>query len=449
MRIVKRDLTEGSLARGIWYLALPSIVANTLMDVFNIVDMIFVGRLGPSAIAAVSIGGIVMGLVRMIAMGISTGTVAMVSRFVGAGDHRSAEEVITQTLFLNFFFSAVIALLGHIFAETILRAMGATEEILTYAVAYLRIMCYGSITIFLTMTLSAGLRGFGDAVTPMHALALASLLNIGLDPPLLIFGIGPFPRLEVAGSAVATVLARLIGAIVLLAALLLGKQGIGFGWIRSGLRWKMIWRIVKIGSYSSLRMLSMNLSRIILVRFVSAFGAIAIAAYGIGMRLRLFVMMPGMGFANAASVMVGQNLGAKKPERSEKSAWIAVAFYSVFLVIVTIVFLFFPRQVIGVFNTQADMVELGSSFLRLYAFSLLFGALAIILGRGHDGAGDTASPMFITGFSLIVIGIPLAWGFSQLWGITGIWISIVSTEILQGIAMALSFRLGRWKLKNV
>jgi len=211
----------------------------------------------------------------------------------------------------------------------------------------------------------------------------------------------------------------------------------------------MLWRITKIGLFSSLRMLSMNLSRIILVRFVSVYGTLAIAAYGIGMRLRLFVMMPGIGFADAASVMVGQNLGARKPERSERSAWLSVAFYGVFLVMVALVFLFLSRQVIGIFNTDPDMVELGSSFLRLYAFSLLFGSLAIILGRGHDGAGDTFTPMLITGISLIAIGIPLAWGFSQLWSILGIWIAIVVTEVLQGTAMAFSFRLGRWKLKKV
>ena len=448
MRAIKRDLTEGSLAGGIWHLALPSIVANTLMDVFNIVDMIFVGRLGPSAIAAVSIGGIVMGLVRMIAMGISTGTVAMVSRHAGRGDHQTGEEVITQSLFLSVLFSALIILIGHVFSEPILRAMGATEEFLRDAVAYLKIMCYGGITIFLTMTLSAGLRGFGDAVTPMYALGLASLLNIGLDP-LLIFGLGPFPRLGVPGSAIATVIARFVGAVYLLSVLLLGKQGIGFGWIRAGIKLEMLWRIAKIGLFSSLRMLSMNLSRIILVRFVSVYGTLAIAAYGIGMRLRLFVMMPGIGFADAASVMVGQNLGARKPERSERSAWLSVAFYGVFLVMVALVFLFLSRQVIGIFSTDPDMVELGSSFLRLYAFSLLFGSLAIILGRGHDGAGDTFTPMLITGISLIAIGIPLAWGFSQLWSILGIWIAIVVTEVLQGTAMAFSFRLGRWKLKKV
>jgi putative MATE family efflux protein len=446
MRTVNKNLTEGSLVKNIWHLAAPLMVSSALMDLFNIVDMIFVGKLGPAAIAAVSISGIIMGLIRMVAMGISTGTVAMVSRFVGADERSSAEEIMTQSLFLSFVSSIAVAVTGYLLAEPVLRLLGATEDILPDGTAYLTIMCFGGFTIFLTMTLSAALRGFGDAVTPMRAMGMASLLNVGLDP-LLIFGLGPFPRLGVAGSAIATVIARAIGSAYLLWILLAGQGGIGFGWIRAGVKWDKMKRIIQIGFFSSLRMLSMNLSRIVLVRIVALFGTFAIAAYGVGMRLRLFVLMPGIGFADAASVLVGQNLGASKPERAAYSAWICIGFYAIFLVPIGFAFLVFPQTIIGIFNAHPEVLKLGSSFISIYALSLLFSDLAIVLGRAHDGAGDTVIPMVVTGVSLLGLGIPLAWWFSRIWGINGIWIAIAVSEAAQGVAMAVLFSFGRWKSK--
>ena len=171
---VDRDLTEGSIARNIWHLALPLMVASALMDVFNIVDMIFVGRLGPEALAAVSMGGVLMGIVRMVAMGISAGTVALVSRYVGAKDRSRAQGVLGQSILMSLAGSGVIAVLGLLFSEPLLRLLGATEEVLPLGTAYLSIMCAGSITMFLSITLGAGMRGFGDAKTPMWALGLAS-----------------------------------------------------------------------------------------------------------------------------------------------------------------------------------------------------------------------------------------------------------------------------------
>ncbi|MGQ9630528.1 MAG: MATE family efflux transporter [bacterium] len=449
MKETRRNLTEGSIVGNIWHLALPLMVASALQDAFNIVDMIFVGRLGPSAIAAVSISGTIVGVVRMIAMGISTGTVAMVARLVGAGDRGAADEVIFQSLILSFLSSAVIAVLGYVLAEPVLRALGAAEDVIPDGVAYLRVMCLGGITIFLTMSLSAGLRGFGDAVTPMKALGLASILNIGLDP-LLIFGPGPFPHLGVAGSAIATVIARGVGSALLLWALFReGRRDIGFGRAYDGVGWGIMGRIVRIGVFSSLQMLIMNVSRLVLVRIVAFFGTFAVAAYGIGMRLNLFVMMPGFGFGDAASVLVGQNLGASKPDRAEHSTWIAVGFYACFMVAMGFAFLAYPGEVIGIFNKHPQVVELGTGFLRFFAASLLFMDLSVVLGRALGGAGDTVPPMFIAGIALLAFGIPLAWGFSRLWGTTGVWAAISASNAIQGLGMALWFRMGHWKHKKI
>jgi putative MATE family efflux protein len=277
--------------------------------------MIFVGRLGASAIAAVSIGGVLMGLIRMFAMGISTGTMALVSRFVGERNHEAARDVVGQSLVLSVVCSVVVAVQGWFFPEPVLRLLGAADDVIPQGVDYLRVVCMGSITMFLTLTLSVSMRGFGDAVTPMWALGVASLMNVGLDP-LFISGLGLFPRWEVAGSAIATVIPRAAGAAILLAALV-GRRvdgkppGLRVLPRPDGERY-FAW-IMRIGSFSALRMLSMNLSRLLLVSIVAVFGTFAVAAYGIGLRVRIFVLVLGFGLADATAVVVGQNLGRASP----------------------------------------------------------------------------------------------------------------------------------------
>ena len=444
----KRDLTQGSVARNIWHLALPLMVTSALMDVFNIVDMIFVGRIGPEAIAAVSICGVLMGIIRMGAMGISTGTVALVSRFVGKKEHDRAHLVLNQSITLSIATSVVIGVLGYILAAPVLRALGAAEEVVPHGVSYLRIMCVGSITMFLSIILSAGMRGFGDATTPMIAMGIASLLNIGLDP-LLIFGLGPFPRLGVAGSAVATVISRGIGSIILLLVLSKQEGGIRLWATRNNGQENHIGRIVKIGSFSALGSLSMNISRIVLIRIVAVFGTFAVASFGIGMRLRIFVLILGFGMANATAVIVGQNLGAGRPDRAEKAAWLSVLFYGAFLAAISVLFLAFPRGIIGIFNDQPEVIEFGRSFLLFFVPSLFFMNLAIVLGRAIDGAGNTRATLVITFVSLIVVGIPMALVLSRLWGVNGIWAALVGSNVIQGLGALVWFRIGKWKTTKV
>jgi putative MATE family efflux protein len=443
-----RDLTTGSISRNIWHLALPLMISGALLDIFSIVDMIFVGRLGPQAIAAVSIGGVIIGMVRMVGMGISIGTVALISRFVGQDDRETAKTVLGQSILLSVASGAVIGVLGYMLAEPVLRLLGAASDVIPYGVDYLRVMSVGSVAMFLNVVLGAGLRGFGNAKTPMIALGIGSVLNIGLDP-LLIFGLGPFPRLEVAGSAIATVLTQAISAAILLVFLARQDGGIRLVATRANGDERFFARIMKIGSFSALRMLSMNVSRLVLVRIVATFGTYAVAAFGIGMRLRIFVLILGFGLADAAGVNVGQNLGAGRPDRAEKSAWVSVGFFAVFLVFVSAVFLSLPGAIIGVFNTHPEVIRLGTSFLLFFVPSLFFLDLAIVLGRALDGAGSTRVPMITTFVSLVVLGIPMAWGFSVLWGVNGLWASLVASNMVQGLLILVWFRMGRWKHQSV
>jgi putative MATE family efflux protein len=447
----RRDLTTGSLASSIWHLAVPLIVQGVLMDLFNIVDMIYVGRLGAAAIAAVSIGGVVMGLIRMLVTGISTGTVALVSRFVGEKKPQEARDVVGQSILLSAVGAVVVAILGWFFSEPMLRLLGAADDVIPDGVAYLRVMCVGGITMFLTMTLAAGMRGFGDAVTPMWAMGIASVANIGLDP-VMIFGLLGFPRWGVAGSAVATVISRGVATAILVWALVRrGRDGGGTGFrifpLPGGESY--VGRTLKIGSFSAVRMLSMNVSRLVLVRIAAVFGTFAVAAFGIGLRIRIFVLMLGFGLADATAVVVGQNLGAGKPDRAEKSAWLSVGYFGVLVAVMSVAFLAVPRLIIGIFNTDPEVLDMGSRYLRFFVPALVALDFASVFARAIEGAGDTLPTMVITGVCLVVVGIPLAWWFSRLWGVDGLWAAFMLADVLQGVGTTIVFRAGRWKSKRL
>ena len=193
----------------------------------------------------------------------------------------------------------------------------------------------------------------------------------------------------------------------------------------------------------------MNVSRLVLVRIVATYGTFAVAAFGIGLRLRIFVLILGFGLADATAVLTGQNLGAGRPERAEKTAWLAVAHFAVFLVVVSAGFIAFPRAIIGLFNSHPEVLELGTSFLYFFVPSLFFLDVAIVFGRALDGAGDTRATMIITFLALVVLGVPMAWGFSRLWAVNGIWAALIGSNVVQGIGVLIWFRLGKWKTRKV
>jgi len=441
-----RDLTEGSITKNIWYLALPMMVGNVLQDLFNIVDMIFVGKLGPAAIAAVSMSGILLMLVMTVAIGISTGTVALVARHFGAKQQEQAENVAIQAVFVGILSSVVLGVLGYLLAAPVLRLLGAGKDVVPLGTSYIQITSVGAITIFLGISLNSALRGAGDAVTPMKILVLSTVLNIGLDP-LLIFGIWKFPRLGVAGSALATVISRGVGLLLLLRVFLSGHSLLHLKWHLIRVDIEVIKQMIKIGVFGSLQMLIRNISALILIRIVAIYGTSAVAAYGIGMRLRMMVMMPGMGLANAAATLVGQNLGAKQPKRAGKSAWLTTGFYEVFMVSVGVLFIIFAKDLIRIFNTDPQVIQLGTTYLRFLAPTFVFMALSIVLGRAMNGAGDTFSPMNITAVSFLGFRLPLAYVFAQVLKLatTGIWAGIAVSNVVQGSAMAWWFKKGKWK----
>ena len=442
------DVTRGSIPKSILRLAWPMIAANVLQTLFNVVDMIFVGRLGPASIAAVALSGVIMMLIMTVLMGIAIATQAMVARFVGARDSTAAADIATQSLLLGTIVSLLLACVGIIFSPHLLKMLGATTQVLTLGTGYLKIMFAGTLTMFLMFLIRAILHGAGNAIVPMRLLVFSTILNIILDP-LLIFGIGLFPKLGVNGAAYATVTARGLGMIIGLFVLFKGRSGIKLRPHKLRIDLNLMWRIVKIGIFSSLQALLRNISQMAITRIVAVYGTFAIAAYGIGMRVRMVVMMPGFGLATATATLVGQNLGTQDPERAEKSGYLSVLFYEIFMVSLGILFFIFARQVVGIFNSQTEVIDVGSMYIRILSLSFVFLALSIVLGRAMNGAGDTLSPMVITLVTLLGLRIPLAGGLSRELGTNGIWLGMALSDVANGVITTLWFSRGKWKEKKV
>ena len=445
-RRIEKGLTEGHISASIWKLAAPMMIGGALQNLFSMVDLYFVGRLGHIEVAALSIAGTVVSILMMLVMGIAVGTTALVAHFTGTKNHERADEVLGQTFLLGIIGSLIMLIVALFLVEPLLRIFGATDYVLIYASEYLRITFGLSITIFFFVGINHALRGSGDAKTPLKALIVANIINIFLDPAL-IMGYGPFPQMGVAGSAIATVTSRGIGVIFLIFHTIFGHSTIQLKLKYLKPQSVLMKRIISIGSFSSLQVFIREVSFLFLMRLVSSFGAITLAAYGIGSRLRMFIMVPGFGFSSAAAVLVGQNMGAKQPKRAAKSVWQAVFYYQSIAISLAIIFLIFAPHIVGFFNNQPDVIRIGSSFLRYLAITFPFLAFSLVLGQGMNGAGDTRTPTIVNAIGQLGFRVPLAYIFALLIGMsqTGIWLGINASDVTQGLGMIFVFSSGHWK----
>jgi len=446
MKINKHNFTEGSITKNILRLALPMMTSIVFHDLFNIVDMFFVGKLGPEAVAAVSMSGLLIHMIIIAAVGIATGTVAMIAVYVGAKEQEKAENVVVQAIFMGLFISIVIAVLGYFLAKPCLKLLGAADDVLPMGIKYIRITSIGAFSILLGIIISASLRGAGDAVTPMRILIFSTIINIILDP-LLIFGIWKFPKLGVAGSAFATLIARTISVLLLFRVIFKGHSLFQIKLNRFHIDIRTMWKMFKIGIFGSLQMLIRNISNLVIMKIVSLYGTFAVAAFGINIRLIMLMHMFGVGIGNASATLVGQNLGAGKPDRAEKSALMAAGFYELIIIFISSIFFIFPKEIIGVFNKHPQVIQIGSICLRILLTSFIFVALSIVLGKAMSGAGYTMIPMIVTAIALIGLRIPLSFTLSQYTDLkaNGIWIAIATSNVILGILMTITLKKGKWK----
>lgn len=443
-------ITEGSLLRALVRLAVPMLVGGILQNLQSMIDLFWVGRLGHIAVAAVAMSGTILMVLFPMLMGLSTGTVALVARAVGGGRMEEASRAASQSFLLAFILGGVSGALGWFFSPHLFSLLGASPEIISQGVLYLRIALLGVFTVFVLFIGNAALQGAGDTMTPMYVMAISNVLNMVLDP-LFIFGLGPFPRMGVAGAAVATVLAQAVAAAVALTVLVTGRSH-----LHTHLRqWKpdrvLAWRILRIGLPGSGQMLSRSLMSAVLMRIVAGCGVAAVAAYGIGLRFHMIMLMPAFSLGGAAATLVGQNLGAERPDRARRSAWLAAVVDMALMAAGAALLMAFAPHLIGIFNRTPEVIRVGAEYLHTVSPFYIFAALGIILGRALNGAGDSLGPMIITILTLWGLQVPLAVVLSRIWPspTQGIWWAIAIAMVANALLMTAWFRVGRWARMKV
>lgn len=447
---VQHDFTQGSIGIAAFLLAVPMVLEMAMESVFAIVDIFFVSSLGFEAVSVVGLTEAVLTILYAVAIGLSMGVTAMVARRIGEGDPEKASQAAGQALWIGFFVALIIAGVGLWFAEDILRLMGAEAQVLEIGKNYTTVMLCGSVTILYLFLINAIFRGAGDATIAMRSLWLANGINIILDP-LLIFGIGPFPEMGVTGAAVATTIGRGIGVLYQLYHLggNAGRIKVGLAHLRPV--FSMMFDLLKISLGGILQFLIATASWVVLVRIVSTYGSAAVAGYTIAIRVIIFTILPAWGLANAVATLVGQNLGAGKPERAEQSVW-KVARYNVYFMLgVAVIFIAFAEHIIKFFSDDPSVVSNGVECLRFIAYGYGFYGIGMIVVQAFNGAGDTMTPTKINFVCFWMVQIPFAYFLAKeiSMGPTGVFIAITVAQSLTAVVGVLIFKQGNWKTKTV
>jgi len=449
-KLTGRDLTSGSLHRNIWYLAIPMILETGIQNVSQLLDTYWVGQLGSTALAAVTISITIRWVLNSLSNGLGIGGMAVVARRIGEKNRSAAEHALLQTILLGIVISVVLSLIGFAVARPLLVLLGADAQVLPLGLSYLNITIAGLFVIILVFVINSMLRGAGEAKLAMIVLFLSTGVTVVLEP-ILVFGLGPFPRLGVAGSALASVLGFGSGLGYQFIILLRGKANIGINLRDLKVDFPLISRIVRIALPSTTQMVLRSSSRLVIVGIIGAFGTYALAGYGVANRMLLIALIPIFGLANSASTLVGQNLGAQKPKRAEHNAWWVSAYGVGYMAVLALLLFIFAPQIINIFDSTPQVVEIGTQCLRIVAPSLIASALGIVIGRGFDGAGDTVPAMVVNLFTLWGLEITLSYGLAH-WvglGVLGVWWGRAIANLGNGLLLAMWFKLGRWKRKKV
>lgn len=450
VRGTHHDYTAGSLGRAIFLLAVPMVIEMGMESIFAVVDVFFVGRLGPAAVATVGLTESLMIVIYTLAFGLSIGATATVARRIGEKDPERAGRAAVQVILLGLLVSGLLGLVGAVFAPQLLVLMGGSPEVLATGTGYARWMLAGSATAFLLFVVNAVFRGAGDPAVAMRVLILGNSINIVLDP-MLIFGVGPFPELGVTGAAIATTTGRGIGLLYALWLLAKGSGHLAVKRRHLVVEPSTMWSIARLSGVGTLQVAIGSLSWIALVRVVASFGSVALAGYTIAIRVLLFALMPAYGVGAAAATMVGQSLGAQLPERAEASVWKAAKYNVAFLGLVGLAFFLFARTIIGWFTADAAVLEVGTFGLRAMALGFPLFALGMVLEQSFNGAGDTWTPTYINLFVYWILQIPIAWALATRFGQQerGVFISVTIAYCVLAVVAAVLFKRGRWKQKQV
>jgi len=462
-----RDFTSGSIGLAIFLLAVPMVLEMLMESVFAIVDIYFVGHLGADAVAIVGLTESMLAIVYAVAIGLSIGATATVARRTGEKDSEGAARTAAHAIYLGLIVSILMSVVGTAFAPTFLALLGGSAKVVAEGAAFTRIMLGGNFVIVFLFLLNAIFRGAGDAAIAMRVLFLANLLNIflapcfiygadifaflGIDAPQTVVDNWIFPRLGVTGAAVGTCIGR--GCGVLFAAWYLFRKSGRITIRREYWRFDsvIISSLLKVTAPAVLQWTIGTASWSVLVRVVAGFGSEAIAGYVIGLRVIMFALLPAVGLSNAAATLVGQNLGAGKPERAEKSVWNAAFINAAVLGAVSLIFIFFSNRIVGFFTDEPNVLAYGTDCLHIVAYGFVFYAFGMVLESSFNGAGDTWTPTFLNLFIFWLFEIPLAYLLAYYFGMgtRGVFWAITIAFSLLAIVSAILFKRGKWKTKTI
>ena len=443
------EYTRGRISRALGLLAIPMMLEMSMESVFAVVDIAFVSILGTDAIAAVGITEALITVLYAVAVGLGMAVTAMVARRIGAQEREAAARVTGQAIWIGAVLSLMIGIPGVIYAADMLRLMGASEGVIETGSGFAAVLLGGSASILYLFLLNAAFRGAGDANVALRSLWLANGLNIILDP-CLIFGLGPFPEMGVTGAAVATTIGRSIGVLYQLWYLFDGRGRLEFHLRNLAIAPKVMMRMLVISAGGIGQFLIATSSWIIVMRIVALYGSTAVAAYTIGLRIFEFVWLPSWGLGNAAATLVGQNLGANKPDRAQDSTWLAARYNLVFMTTIGTLLVALAPGVAGLFSDDPEVLRYGTSCLRILAVGVPMYAIGMIITQALNGAGDTRTPTLINFLCFWVLQIPLAYWLATdvSMGPNGVFVAIVVSESLVTVLSVIVFRAGRWKLTS-
>ena len=445
-----RDWTKGGIIQNVWLLSWPMLVTETIAMGSQTLDMIWVGKLGAAPIAGMGVASILVLLVSTTKIGLLQGVRAIVARFIGAGDAASANHVARQGIVISATYAAVMTATGVFFAEPILRLFGLEADVVAEGVLFMRVMFAGmTFQAFLMLAYNI-MQAIGDTVTPMRITLFARSVHM-LICPFLVFGWWVFPRLGVSGAAASNVTAWGLMMFISWWVLFTGRTRLRLTLKNFRLAPDVIWRILKVGIPASIMGAQRAIGNLALAWFMVPFGTLAVAAHSLVQRLEVLLFVPSFTLGRGAGVLVGQNLGARQPGRAERSGWLATGFVQVIMLVASVAILLWAENIIRLFNTEPDLVELASIFLRIAAAGYILMGLVFVLQESIAGAGDTLPVMLIIIAMVWLVQIPLAFLLPRVTdlGVYGVRWAIVAGLGAGALANITYFRLGRWQRKRV
>ena len=447
-KALPEGITSRMLYRDIVKIAWPSFVELTLTQLTSMADMMMVGRLGAYAISGVGLTNQPKFLLMTMFIAMNVGATALVARYKGADERKKANNVLRQALLLTFIFSAIASIVGFIYAQPMVKFMGAADaETLAAGTVYLKIQMVGFVFMALTSTITASLRGIGDSKTAMVYNLTANVVNVILNY-ILIYGKFGFPRMEVAGASLATIIGQFVAFVMAVRAVTRKGQYLELD-IKDGFKpdWNILKNIFNIGIPSMIEQLVMRAGVIIYARTVASLGTVAYATHQVSMNIQAMSFMNGQAFAVSATSLVGQSLGKKRPDMSNAYAQRTRRIGMTVSMILAVTFFFFGRYIVALYTNETEVIEQGAKILMLVAFIQPFQSSQFILTGALRGAGDTRATAIIIFITVLLVrpGLAILTIKHLEWGLIGAWIALVADQMLRSLLVLIRYNSGKWK----